>query len=85
MRTTSVTLTEAQLEAVVSRLEGQCVLSLEQVLEEMGLEGMENDADVCTQVDDRVFCCEGCDWWCLAEELNNDGDENLCDECNDED
>lgn len=72
-------LTHDQLEAVVYKLEGQCLLSLENVLEELGLEGMENDPDVCTQVDDRVFCCDECGWWCSTDELN---DGQLCDDCN---
>lgn len=74
-----MTLTAEQLEHVVQRLEGQCMLTLETVLEDMGLAGRESDSDVCEQVDAAVFCCDGCGWWCLIEELN---DGQLCDDCN---
>lgn len=32
------------------------------------------------EVDDIVFCCEGCNWWCAAEECN-ERDGWFCDEC----
>jgi hypothetical protein len=32
--------------------------------------------------DDLYFCCDGCGWYCSTDELNNDTDESLCDECN---
>jgi len=32
------------------------------------------------QMDDIVFSCEGCGWWCDASECNED-DGWFCDEC----
>lgn len=33
-------------------------------------------------IDMVIFCCEGCGWWCDADELGeSDGDEQYCDDC----
>lgn len=34
----------------------------------------------CKELDSMVFCCEGCNWWCDAEECNED-DGWFCNEC----
>lgn len=78
------TLTDIQLEQIVDDLRGQCARSLEDCLEEMGVDYLALDPADHAAIDERVFCCEGCAWWCEAEELNNETDRNLCDECNEE-
>lgn len=75
-------MTGEQLEQIVQRLDGQCVVALEQAMEEAGVEETPENLE---RIDARVFCCEGCDWWCSTDELNNETDKNLCDECAAED
>lgn len=33
------------------------------------------------EFDRLAFSCDGCGWWCSTEELNNDTDDQLCDDC----
>ena len=77
-------LTEEQLQHLTGRLEGQCILDADQVLEEMGLEHLVEDVEVSEQIDGEVFCCNGCGWWSSTEELHNETDENLCEQCYEE-
>lgn len=37
------------------------------------------------ELDMHVFCCEGCGWWCAAEEENDDGECADCAPPSDED
>lgn len=47
------------------------------------LEGYENDLDVTALVDDEIFCCAYCNWWCwLVEQVEQDGD-LICSDCAD--
>ena len=45
----------------------------------------QDDTVLMSELDELVFECEGCGWWCSTDELNNDGPRQLCDECNSED
>lgn len=75
------TLTDSQLELIVDRLRGQCLLSLEDVLEQMDLDYWALDRSDHSRIDDRVFLCDCCGWWCETEELNNETSRDLCDQC----
>lgn len=79
-------LTDDQVKTIVERLRGQCALDLEQVAVEEGLEYYkitlaDNDA-----IDDEVFLCEECGWWCgIEESADTDDDKLICDECGEKD
>jgi hypothetical protein len=32
----------------------------------------ENEMEICNFIDDRIFCCEGCSWWCEMSQMTND-------------
>lgn len=76
-------------DAVSSRLIGQCVIDLDQATEEEGdrlnipVETRQS-ASYLAAVDSLCFCCDGCGWWCSTEELHNETDQNLCDDCEEE-
>ncbi len=56
--------------------------SLPEVCEKHGMEGAEDDTDFCQQIDQLVFCCEQCDWWCEISEMADHPDNDLvCDDC----
>lgn len=58
---------------------------IENVCEELALTAEEaKSMQFAAACDELYFCCDGCGWYCSTEELNNDTDENLCDDCNDE-
>lgn len=71
---------EKQAEAVADRIVNQCMISMEQACEELGI----NPDDIADELDNLVFCCDECGWYCSTEELNNETDQNLCDDCNDD-
>lgn len=77
-------LTFEQLETAVNRLEGQCMVTVEQALEEQNLAHLFDDPEVEAQIQEKVFLCEKCGWWAGTEELNNEGPQELCDQCHEE-
>lgn len=69
------------VQAVADRLVGTCMESVESACEDLGFDDVDG---ILGELDDYIFECEGCGWWCDVEELNNTTDQNLCDECNDD-
>lgn len=70
------------LEEVVQRLTGQCTVTPERALEEIGQLSDENLELVGT----RIFECAECGWYAeVDEELHNETGEDLCSECTEED
>lgn len=68
---------------VADRLVGQCMQDLDQVTEELNIPlEIRRSSEFTATIDDLCFCCDGCGWWCSTEELNNEGPEDLCDDCN---
>lgn len=70
-------MTNEQLERIVERLEGQCMISVAEALEEEGLplEGNEE------RIAERVFECTQCGWTQSTDELNIHDDEAICEQC----
>jgi hypothetical protein len=77
----------ATAQAIADRLIGTADTSEVFVIEEM-CETHELTPEECrstefnTARDELYFCCDQCGWYCDTEELNNETDENLCDDCN---
>lgn len=65
-------------ERVAEILVGQCMLDIEDALTQIGHEELRDDAEFLASLDERVFRCGGCDWWCSTDEQNDD---NQCDDC----
>lgn len=61
-------------EEVAAALLGTC-----RTLEEFASEDEINDLQFCRELDDLVFCCDECGWWCGTEEANDLG--FVCDDC----
>lgn len=52
------------------------------VLEELGMDGFDNNSTFCATLDARVFCCAVCDWWHDVGDTGNDvNGEWACVEC----
>jgi len=60
--------------------------SLESVLEYNGMEAAGDDQDFLQALDQLVFCCDDCGWWCEISEMIDTGDssEQVCDDCGEE-
>lgn len=54
-----------QWEHIVNQLRGSCdsLASLGPEAEEL-----ENNTDFCAYLDERIFCCTRCGWWCDQDE-----------------
>lgn len=63
---------------IAGRLEGRADTWLERELEDSQHPELLNDEDFLRALDERVFCCESCGWYCPPDELADDG---ICDEC----
>lgn len=61
-------------EALANRLRGSC--------QSMPAE-FEDDMDVLDHLEELIFLCPCCGWWCDVDELNETGpnSEDICDDC----
>ena len=57
---------------IASDLEGTCQ-SIDEAFEKRGFEFLETDICLLQRLDDEVFCCETCSWWCPVSEHKEDG------------
>lgn len=70
-------------EKLAERLIGQCTVSLDEALNDaVGLDITTAPAELLAAIDSRVFCCDGCSWYCSTDELMNETGRDLCDDCN---
>jgi hypothetical protein len=74
----------AKAHAVATTLQGTC-MHLEQALEQHECEDLENDSAFLLELDNTVFCCETCGWWCEQSEMAERVDDRwICQECTDD-
>ena len=76
-------LTAEQVRDLAAHLRGSCGTLEGALLSLFGIE--EDDLTVPDNeaIDDEIFCCDRCNWWCGTEEMSEHG--WYCDECADED
>ena len=77
-------LTNEQVDTIADKLRGQCMLDVEQVCEQMEIDYDDVTIEDLRCLDDKVFCCELCNWWFEMSELSEDseaGNKLLCEEC----
>lgn len=80
-----ITLIDAQIKEVVESLRGTTGSLEETINEVLGIE-IESVIDIHTEslaaIDEEVFLCEKCGWWCGTDERSPDeNDVDICDEC----
>ena len=75
---------------IADQLRGQCVHDIEHFVDHCIEDGRLTEAEseelrLLDLIDQQVFLCDRCGWWCETSECNNqDGDEH-CDDCHTED
>lgn len=59
------------------RLQGTC-----KSLADLGpeFEAIEDNPKFCAELDQLVFCCDGCNWWCELNEMA-EGADWKCEDC----
>lgn len=68
--------------SIAEELSGTCAIgqnSIEQRCEDRGLPPL--SIEDLAVIDELVFLCEGCGWWCGCDELDDSNDEQLCGDC----
>lgn len=72
----------ALAEQAAEQLQGTCK-SLSDLGQEF--EDAKNNQTFCNQLDELVFECQECNWWCEQSEMANRKDEEwICDDCTDD-
>lgn len=64
-------LNKTQVEEVINALRGSCSTIDEQLsmrYDVAGIDEFENEMEILLQIDDAIFCCTCCSWWCPIEE-----------------
>lgn len=73
------------VDEIAEELEGTCTF-LSTILEKYEMEEKEEDVEWLLQLDDRIFCCEYCNWWHPLSEVAHEGQsQGICFECFEED
>lgn len=65
---------------VIQELVGT-TLPLETVLADHGRAEEDLTKDELDRIDEEIFLCHACGWWCSTDECNEDEGESLCDDC----
>jgi hypothetical protein len=65
---------------IVYYLEGSCN-TLHEALEAFNMTELENDDTFLSFLDDQIFYCIQCGWWCPKDEENIVAGEQMCDCC----
>lgn len=63
-----------RMDEIVNQLQGTGK-SIEEVLNE----GEEQTIELNDYIDQRIFCCKQCDWWCEQSEMSNE--DWICEDC----
>jgi len=72
------------LAKIIDYTRGTCQ-SLEEVLVKFGYDYDDLDLEAAVEVDEHIFCCGACGWWCETSEMADDWedftDEPACEDC----
>ena len=74
-------------EKVAEELQGQCLKDIDRLLDDLGDPEIKDLTAFHHELDNLVFCCSDCGWWCEASE-EADPDETgrphdtICEDCN---
>jgi len=74
------------LDAIAENLRGQCVHDIEFFCEERGINYDDLTLEDLQYIDNIVFCCAGCGWWCeIGDVADGDQQELYCSDCGEDD
>ncbi len=65
---------------IITDLQGTCDNNLAELLVENGLQA--DDQEALDYINEEIFLCADCGWWCESYERNDKNDESICDDCN---
>lgn len=76
-------ISDDQVQEIIETLQGTCDTLGGAVGEVCGDDYDENDLsqDQLGVIDNEIFECVECSWWCEISEIADDEDENICQDC----
>lgn len=72
------------VQIIIERLQGQCMLSLNDAIEEEYPEMTEDDLtpEDHNAIDNEIFLCDECGWWCeISEATDIESEDGKCKDC----
>lgn len=72
---------KVNINTLVEELQGSCG-TLQGACETQGFDYDDLTADDCLQIDNEIFECTTCGWWCEVCEMSEDQDGQVCVDCN---
>jgi hypothetical protein len=76
---------------IIDELTGTCMRDPVSLADEYIEEGRmkaefweQNELAIVRLVDDEIFSCDACGWWCEMSEMSDSEQGMVCDQCNDE-
>jgi hypothetical protein len=75
-------LTSSQIDDLIQDLQGT-TKSLDTATEELfGVSAFDLHIEVLSEIDNHIFQCDGCGWWCdLGEQSHEVEDDMVCEDC----
>lgn len=72
-----------QVDSIIHSLRGTCDTLDGAIQEVCGDDYSENDltTEQLEKIDQEIFLCSDCRWWCEVSEMSEIEDENVCDDC----
>lgn len=71
----------ACVKEIAQDLIGCCSGSRVELEKELDKLGVARQAEPSAAFDEIVFVCDGCGWYCAADELNTETGDSLCEDC----
>ena len=74
------------VQKVIDYLQGTCNSidsAVNELYPDMNFEDLSGSDFNC--IDNQIFECQTCNWWCEMSELAQDQDENICEDCHEAD
>lgn len=75
------------IDNTIEYLRGTCTNTIDSAVNELypGMNEGDLTVDETNQIDDEIFECDDCGWWCeVSQRCETDGDGDVCEECHSE-
>ena len=77
--------TRENIDELIQYLQGSCNSLDEGIQTILGdYDSTDLSPENCDQIDNEIFLCTGCGWWCEVSEMSEEDDEQVCVECHNE-
>lgn len=71
--------TDFNIDSLIESLTGTCS-SIDDKLPE-GMDWNDLTMDDHNKIDNEIFCCDQCGWWCENSDMSENEDDQICNDC----